>query len=109
MKENKELRHSPLVYSIYNKLRNDHAGQANAISADDLAAHFGIDKRLLRAKIHELCSSDFEAVIVSGDSGYWCAVSWEDYKRANHRIFSAAFSLLRRARAEITDRNGKEL
>lgn len=100
MNKENAVKHSPLAYAIYNKLTNDHAGVSNAISADDLAAHFGIDKRLLRAKVHELCNSaDFEACIVSGNGGYWCAVSWEDYKRANHRIFSAAFSLLRRARA----------
>lgn len=103
MNENKEQqRHSPLAYAIYNKLKNNHAGMKNAISAADLAAYFGIDKRLLRLKIHDIRESnspDFETCIVSGDGGYWCAVSWEDYKRANHRLFSAAFSLLRCARA----------
>ena len=100
MNKENAVKHSPLTYAIYNKLKNDHAGANNAISADDLAAHFGIDKRLLRLKIHELRNSpDFETCIVSGDVGYWCAVSWEDYNRANHRLFSAAFSLLRCARA----------
>lgn len=99
MKEN-AVKHSALTYAIYNKLQNDHAGQANAISADDLAAYFGIDKRLLRLKINEIRSSqNFDLCIMSGNGGYWVAASREDYLRANHRLYSAAFSLLRCARA----------
>lgn len=100
MRENTEIKHSPLTYAIYNKLHNDHAGQVNAISADDLAAHFGIDKRFLRLKIHEMRdSNDFELCIMSGNGGYWVAASRDEYKQANKRLYRQAFSILRCARA----------
>ena len=96
----KSVKHSPLTYAIYNKLQNDHAGQTHAISADDLAAHFGIDKRLLRLKINEIRSSqDFDFCVLSSNNGYYISKSLEEYRWANRRLFSAAFSLLRCARA----------
>ena len=97
MDENKK-QYSPLTYSIYNKLQ-EHAGAENAISAEDLATHFGINKRLLRHKINELRNSpDFDFCVLSSNDGYYLATSREEYKRANHRLYGMAFSLLRCAR-----------
>ena len=93
-------KHDSLVYRVYDYLRDNHVGQANAIKGADLAARFGTDRRSLRNIIREIRNSDTLEKLVAGDeSGYYVCANAEEYEKANNRLYSAAFSLLRTARA----------
>ena len=71
MSENKERRHSPLCMEIYNELLS-HVGADNAISLNDLAAHFNVTARCIRHILSEIrTSADLEKVVLSNNDGYF--------------------------------------
>lgn len=84
-------RHAPIVYKIYEELKN-HVGRNNAISATELSAKFNLSKRGLREVIHTIRNSnELEKVIGSSNSGYYICTE-EDCEKAIERIFRQAIS-----------------
>ena len=100
--------HDPVVYQIYEFLKN-HIGKEQAISADNLANRFLISERKLRDYISEIRrDAEFEKIVCSSNSGYYIATE-EEADRANRRLYSQAFSLLKTAHANDrkAGRNGQ--
>lgn len=97
MIETKHLK--PIAYKVYDFLKG-FVGEQNAISARDLAAQFALEERQLRDVISAICkSTELERTIGSSPRGYFICRDKEEFERVNNSIYSAAFSLLRRARA----------
>lgn len=94
-----ETKHTePITYRIYKELKN-HIGKENAISGADLAGRFGISRRKLREKIHEIReSAELSKVILACNKGYYIPRAEEGMRDIN-RLYSQAFSLLKAARA----------
>lgn len=102
------MEHDKAVGMIYNVLCQ-HSGKANAISADRLADFFRISERKLRDYIAEIRrDADFEKIVCSSNNGYYIATE-EEADRANKRLYSQAFSLLKTAHAndKKAGRNGQ--
>ena len=100
--------HEPMVYRLYDELKN-HIGKKNAISADELCAKFGIEERKLRDYISEIRrSGELEKVVASSNKGYFICTE-EEADKANERLYSQAFSLLKTANAneKKVGRNGQ--
>lgn len=100
--------HEDMAYQIYDALCK-RVGAENAIAADDLANRFCISERKLRDYISEIRrSADFEKIVCSSNNGYYIATE-EEADRANRRLYSQAFSLLKTARAndKKAGRNGQ--
>ena len=101
-------KHAPTVYRVYDYISAFCKGKANAVPAIDLADAVGLmiyecddtRKRALR-KIVNIIRRDttFDNMIASGNQGYWWA-SKEEARKANARLFSQAFDLLKTAYAQ---------
>lgn len=92
-------KHAPIVYQLYDFLKENHMGEENAISARNLSELFGVSERALREMISEIReSSVLQLVIGSNNKGYFvCRES--EFSAMNNRLKSAAFSLLKVAYA----------
>ena len=98
MSENKERRHSPLCMEIYNELLS-HVGADNAISMNDLAAHFNVTARCIRHFLSEIrTSADLEKVVLSNNDGYFIPRDKSELRRYSKRLYRHAFSALKAAR-----------
>lgn len=95
-----EIKHSePIVYRVYDYLKNNHVGKDSAISGVDLAEKFNISQRKLREIVNEIRNSqELEKIVASSNSGYFICAQ-EEFKQANNRLLSTAFNLLKTARA----------
>ena len=83
---------------IYRELKG-HVGRENAICADELADMFGIGEGQLRDHIREIRrDSEAESVVASSTSGYYICTK-DELLKANERLYSQAFSLLKTANA----------
>lgn len=90
--------HSPIVYKVYDELKN-FVGRDSAIRARDLAAKFNISERALREVIHTIRESgELEKSIGSSANGYFICTE-EDCEKAINRLYRQAFSTLKVARA----------
>lgn len=86
--------HEPIVYRVYEEMTK-HVGKKNAISAEGLAALFGISERKLREVIKTIRrSTELEKVIGSYNGGYFVCTA-EEVERANNRLMSQGLSLLK--------------
>lgn len=102
------MSHEVDVLKTYEVLQN-HVGKANAIAAEELAAQVGVPERKLRECISEIRrSNDFEKIVSSSNLGYYICTE-EEADRANKRLYSQAFSLLKTANAneKKAHRNGQ--
>lgn len=98
MSENKERRHSPLCMENYNELLS-HVGADNAISMNDLAAHFNVTARCIRHFLSEIrTSADLEKVVLSNNDGYFIPRDKSELRRYSKRLYRHAFSALKAAR-----------
>lgn len=94
----KSVKHSPLCMSIYGELLN-HVGVENAISMNDLAAHFGVTPRCIRHFLSEIRTSpEFEKIVLSNNEGYFIPSDKAELKRYAKRLYRQAFSTLKAAR-----------
>lgn len=94
-----EKRHEPIVYRIYDEMKN-HIGKENAISGAKLSAKFDISERKLRDYIRIIRQSgELSKVILTCNKGYYIPTK-QDGMRDNNRLYSQAFSLLRAAREQ---------
>ena len=92
------MNHDQTVYGIYDALCK-HVGKENAVPADELSTRVGVAERKLRDFISEIRrSSEFEKIVCSSNNGYYIATE-EEADRANRRLYSQAFSLLKTANA----------
>lgn len=92
------LNHEPIVYRVYDEMKN-HVGKENAITAEELSAYFDISERKLRDIIKTIRRSrELEKVIGSYNGGYFICTK-QEVERANNRLLSQAFSLLKTANA----------
>ena len=92
------MRHEDIAYQIYGVLCG-HVGKKNAVPADGVAKQVGVAERKLRDYISEIRrSSEFEKIVCSSNNGYYIATE-EEADRANRRLYSQAFSLLKTANA----------
>lgn len=93
--------HEPIVYQLYDYLKENCVGEENAIQGRDLAARFKISERGLRDYISVIRTSDeLRKVIGSTEKGYFVCKSKEEAERANKTFWSTAFSYLKVARAQ---------
>lgn len=103
--------HEPIVYRIYDCLKENHVSKAKVISGKELSAQFGITERKLRDYISEIREDmQFDKVIMPCNKGYYIPTEEEGTTDVN-RLFKHAFSELRIARASVTkasrNRQGK--
>lgn len=92
--------HDPLVYRVYDELKTNHVGQANAIQAPDLAFKFGISERKLRSVINEIRNSTvLEKLVASDENGYYVCANESEFNKANWRLLSAGIEMIKTARA----------
>ena len=83
---------------IYRELKG-HVGRENAIRAEELAEKFGVGERQLRDHIREIRrDAEAESVVASCNSGYYICTK-DELLKANERLYSQAFSLLKTANA----------
>lgn len=104
-----EQKHPDIVYQIYTEMLN-HVGADNAIPAKELSGKFGISERKLREYVSEMRrNNDFDKLVMSGNDGYFICTDAEEFNRAVQRLLSAAFDLLKTARAaeKKAGRNGQ--
>lgn len=102
------MEHKKEVKVVYNILCQ-HIGKSNAISADRLSEFLHISERKLRDYISEIRrGTEFEKIVCSCNDGYYIATE-EEADRANKRLYSQAFSLLKTAHAndKKAGRNGQ--
>lgn len=93
--------HEPIVYRLYDYLKNNHVGKVNAIKGRDLATKFNISERQLRDYISELREDmQFDKVIMPCNKGYYIPTEAEGAADIQ-RLFHHAFSELRIARASV--------
>lgn len=91
--------HEPIVYRIYDFLKN-FVGEENAIQGRDLAAQFAITERKLRDYIRQIRNStELEKTVCATPKGYFVCKDKEEFLRSNGTLYAAAFNLLRTARA----------
>lgn len=93
--------HEPIVYKIYDYLKENCVGEENAISGRDLAARFKITERGLRDYISVIrTSTELRKVIGSSPKGYYVCANKEEAQRANQTFWATAFSYLKVAKAQ---------
>lgn len=90
-----EIKHSkPIVYRIYDYLKENCVGKESAISGRDLSAMFKIDRRTLRTYKHEiLMNPELTRVVMTCNKGYYIPTAEEGIKDLK-RIHGQAMSLL---------------
>ena len=87
-----------LIASIYNELRNNHAGRENAVKRSAFAADHGLSEREMRFITHEINENpDFQGMVSTSTALYFCG-SKEECIKAIGVTYRAAFTLLRKAR-----------
>ena len=96
----KAKHHSPIVYRIYDELKN-HIGKKNAISGKDLSKIFNISERVLRGYINEITGSlELTRTVGTSNKGYYICSDGKEFDQANARIWKQAISLIKRAKAQ---------
>lgn len=88
-----------LTDDIYDFLVKNSVGMENAISAKELSCKFNISERRLRMLIRDIRTAEkYEKIIGSSNAGYFLCKDKDEFKRANCRLYSEAFDLLKTAR-----------
>lgn len=86
--------HQPIVYKVYEVMKL-HVGKENAISATELGEMFGLSVRQLRVIVSTIRNStELTRIIASGNGGYYMPRK-EEFDRANRRLESQAYALLK--------------
>lgn len=101
--------HEPIVYRLYDYLKENHVSRAKTIKGRDLAAKFDTTERQLRDYIREIREDmQFDKIILPCNKGYYIPTE-EEGTADIQRLFHHAFSELRVARASMTkaSRNGQ--
>ena len=89
--------HEPIVYRVYEYLKENHLGKENGIKREDLALKLNIPMRALRKITSEINSSgELEKLISTTNCCYMCKTESE-CESATKSTFRQAFSLLKKA------------
>jgi predicted DNA-binding transcriptional regulator len=90
-------KHEPIIYKVYEFLK-EHVGEKNSASAEAISFFFDISEREVRRIVQEIRrSGTLEKIIGSSNTGYFICTA-DGVEKANRRLFSQAFSLLKTAR-----------
>lgn len=91
-------KHEPIVYKLYDYLKNNHVGKSNAILGRELAAKFNFSERKLRYYVREIReSTELSKVVLTCNRGYYIPTREEGIKDVR-RQYSQAVSTLKIAR-----------
>lgn len=104
-------KHEPIVYRLYDYLKENHVSKEKTIKGRDLAVKFNVTERQLRDYIREIREDmQFDKIILPCNKGYYIPTE-EEGTADIQRLFHHAFSELRVARASMTkasrNRQGK--
>lgn len=91
-------KHEPVVYQLYDYLKTNHIGKANAILGRDLSAKFNFSERKLRYYVRQIReSTELSKVVLTCNRGYYIPTREEGINDVK-RQYSQAFSTLKIAR-----------
>lgn len=92
-------KHEPLVYRVYDYLKENHLGRANGIKRPELAEKFGISARELRKITSEINSSlQLEKLVSTSHCCYMCETK-EECEKAIRNTYRTAITLLKKGKA----------
>lgn len=91
--------HEPMVYRLYDYLKNNHLGENNGIKKPDLAKVLGISERELRKltkAINE--STELEKLVSTTHCCYMCATK-EECEKSIRNTYRVAVALFKKAKS----------
>lgn len=91
--------HEPMVYRLYDYLKNNHLGRENGIKKPALAQVLGISERELRKltkAINE--SNELEKLVSTTHSCYMCATK-EECEKSIRNTYRVAVALFKKAKS----------
>ena len=95
--QNKMKKHAPIVYRVYDYLKEHHLGAENGILRRDLAQALNLSERKLRAVTAEINSStELEKLVSVSHSCYMCKTE-EECAWAVHGTYAQAITLIKKA------------
>ena len=93
------LHHSPIVYRVYDYLKENHLGRENGIKKTDLAKKFEISDRELRKITKEINTSPvLEKLISTTHCCYMCKTK-EECDKTIRNTYRTAVTLLKKGKA----------
>ena len=95
--QNKVKKHAPIVYRVYDYLKEHHLGAENGILRRDLAQALNLSERKLRAVTAEInASTELEKLVSVSRSCYMCKTE-EECAWAVHGTYAQAITLIKKA------------
>ena len=91
--------HEPMVYRLYDYLKNNHLGENNGIKKPDLAKVLGISERELRKltkSINE--STELEKLVSTTHCCYMCSTK-EECEKSIRNTYRVAVALFKKAKS----------
>lgn len=93
------VHHEPLVYRLYEYLKENHKGKENGIKRPELAMQLGITERRLRRLTKEINeSTELEKLVSTTHSCYICETR-EDCEKSIRNTYRVAIALFKKAKA----------
>lgn len=95
--QNKMKKHAPIVYRVYDYLKEHHLGAENGILRRDLAQALNLSERKLRAVTAEINSSTVLEKLVSVSRSCYMCKTEEECAWAVHGTYAQAITLIKKA------------
>lgn len=93
------FKHEPIVYRLYEYLKNNHYGKENGIRKSELAEYMGITERDLRRITKEINTSPvLEKLVSTTHCCYMCRTE-EECAKAIHNTYRMAITLFKKGKA----------
>lgn len=93
------LHHEPLVYRLYDYLKDNHLGRENGIKKPELAKKFDITERELRKLTKEINTSPvLEKLVSTTHCCYMCSTK-EECEQSIRNTYRTAITLLKKGKA----------
>lgn len=90
--------HEPIIYRLYDWLKNYHYGEQNGILRADAAKAFGVSERDFRRLTREINeSTELEKLVSTRRCCYMCATR-EECERSIRATYNTAAALLKKAK-----------
>lgn len=100
--QNKMKKHAPIVYRVYDYLKEHHLGAENGILRRDLAQALNLSVRKLRAVTAEInASTELEKLVSTSRSCYMCKTE-QECAWAVHTTYAQAVTLIKKAKTMET-------
>ena len=91
--------HEPLVYRLYDYLKDNHLGRENGIKKPELAKKFDITERELRKLTKEInTSTELEKLVSTTHCCYMCNTK-EECEQSIRNTYRTAITLLKKGKA----------